>query len=215
VEDLKTAEQKPEELISFLNSLKRNRTLRLLNILIILLVIFLFFYFLKSSKNKISPINISPSPVACTMEAKQCPDGSYVSRTGPKCEFSPCPSSQAPQGKPTSESPTKPQESGKEQGTLAGKISIGPLCPVEPCPTNSVANPYLGKELILKSQTGTSTSIKVNEDGSFSGKAEPGTYSLSLNECNYLGCNQVLPKTIKIEPNLTTQEYINIDMGIR
>ncbi|MDO8617550.1 MAG: hypothetical protein Q7N87_01500 [Candidatus Uhrbacteria bacterium] len=25
------------------------------------------------------------------MEAKQCPDGSYVSRTGPKCEFSACP----------------------------------------------------------------------------------------------------------------------------
>ncbi|MBI5071992.1 hypothetical protein HZB93_03850 [Candidatus Falkowbacteria bacterium] len=30
-------------------------------------------------------------PVACTMEAKICPDGSSVGRTGPKCEFSPCP----------------------------------------------------------------------------------------------------------------------------
>lgn len=30
-------------------------------------------------------------PVACTMEAKLCPDGSYVGRTGPKCEFAPCP----------------------------------------------------------------------------------------------------------------------------
>ena len=29
--------------------------------------------------------------VACTMEAKLCPDGSYVSRTGPNCEFTPCP----------------------------------------------------------------------------------------------------------------------------
>ena len=29
--------------------------------------------------------------VACTMEAKICPDGSYVGRTGPKCEFAPCP----------------------------------------------------------------------------------------------------------------------------
>jgi hypothetical protein len=27
----------------------------------------------------------------CTMEVKLCPDGSYVSRTGPNCEFSPCP----------------------------------------------------------------------------------------------------------------------------
>ncbi|MFA6463830.1 MAG: hypothetical protein WCV55_02395 [Candidatus Paceibacterota bacterium] len=29
--------------------------------------------------------------VICTMEAKQCPDGSYVGRTGPNCEFALCP----------------------------------------------------------------------------------------------------------------------------
>jgi hypothetical protein len=29
--------------------------------------------------------------VACTMEARQCPDGSYVGRTGPNCEFAACP----------------------------------------------------------------------------------------------------------------------------
>lgn len=29
--------------------------------------------------------------VACTMDAKQCPDGSYVSRIPPNCEFKPCP----------------------------------------------------------------------------------------------------------------------------
>ncbi|HUO75623.1 MAG TPA: TspO/MBR family protein [Candidatus Paceibacterota bacterium] len=28
---------------------------------------------------------------ACSMIAKLCPDGSYVSRTGPNCEFAPCP----------------------------------------------------------------------------------------------------------------------------
>lgn len=30
-------------------------------------------------------------PVFCTMEAKICPDGSAVGRTGPNCEFAPCP----------------------------------------------------------------------------------------------------------------------------
>ncbi len=30
-------------------------------------------------------------PVACTMEAKLCPDGSSVGRTGPNCEFAACP----------------------------------------------------------------------------------------------------------------------------
>jgi hypothetical protein len=29
--------------------------------------------------------------VVCTMEAKVCPDGSAVGRTGPNCEFAPCP----------------------------------------------------------------------------------------------------------------------------
>ena len=32
-----------------------------------------------------------PPATACTQEAKQCPDGSYVGRTGPNCEFAPCP----------------------------------------------------------------------------------------------------------------------------
>jgi hypothetical protein len=38
-----------------------------------------------------TPINSGPGDkdglVACTMDALQCPDGSYVGRSGPKCEF--------------------------------------------------------------------------------------------------------------------------------
>ncbi len=37
------------------------------------------------------PLNDNPNAIACTMEAKMCPDGTFVGRTGPKCEFSPCP----------------------------------------------------------------------------------------------------------------------------
>lgn len=33
----------------------------------------------------------NPSGKACTQEAKICPDGSSVGRTGPNCEFAPCP----------------------------------------------------------------------------------------------------------------------------
>ena len=36
--------------------------------------------------------NDQPAPTACTMEAKQCPDGSFVGREGPDCEFAACPS---------------------------------------------------------------------------------------------------------------------------
>lgn len=48
-------------------------------------------YFLNANKQ--------PQEVACTMEAKLCPDGSSVGRTGPKCEFAPCPNPPTP--KPT------------------------------------------------------------------------------------------------------------------
>lgn len=41
--------------------------------------------------------NTSPRPgIACTMEARACSDGSYVSRTGPNCEFAACPENKVP-----------------------------------------------------------------------------------------------------------------------
>lgn len=43
------------------------------------------YYILKKTRNQI------PEGIPCTLEAKICPDGSSVERTGPKCEFSPCP----------------------------------------------------------------------------------------------------------------------------
>lgn len=41
--------------------------------------------------NKRSSVTPDPEPIACTMDAKVCPDGSAVGRTGPNCEFAPCP----------------------------------------------------------------------------------------------------------------------------
>lgn len=35
--------------------------------------------------------DMCPPKVVCTQEAKLCPDGSYVSRQGPNCEFAACP----------------------------------------------------------------------------------------------------------------------------
>jgi hypothetical protein len=39
-----------------------------------------------------APETLSPYIIAqfCPQDAKQCPDGSYVSRTGPSCTFAPC-----------------------------------------------------------------------------------------------------------------------------
>jgi len=40
------------------------------------------------AKPKPMPVNTNQP---CTMEAKLCPDSSAVGRTGPNCEFAPCP----------------------------------------------------------------------------------------------------------------------------
>jgi hypothetical protein len=56
----------------------------------ILYFIVIFILFLGGGLYCFWPKNF-PKPVGCTMEAKICPDGSAVGRTGPNCEFAECP----------------------------------------------------------------------------------------------------------------------------
>jgi len=51
------------------------------------------YYFIQ--KNYIVGPGFPPGPNGCTGEAKLCPDGSSVGRTGPNCEFAPCPSGES------------------------------------------------------------------------------------------------------------------------
>jgi putative hemolysin len=46
---------------------------------------------LKNCSNAFVNVQKPEGQVYCTMEAKLCSDGSYVARTGPKCEFALCP----------------------------------------------------------------------------------------------------------------------------
>lgn len=54
-----------------------------------------FFQLGRKQYSPSSPTSPTPTsttqPAACTQEAKLCPDGSAVGRTGPNCEFAPCP----------------------------------------------------------------------------------------------------------------------------
>ncbi|HPT66359.1 MAG TPA: hypothetical protein PK257_03595 [Candidatus Woesebacteria bacterium] len=60
--------------------------------LIILILITIIFKFSNKKPNTNSNIKENNNgQVVCTMEAKLCPDGSSVGRSGPKCEFTPCP----------------------------------------------------------------------------------------------------------------------------
>ena len=49
-------------------------------------------------QRSVSPIVVAPpvvvtstQPAFCTMDAKMCPDGSYVGRVPPACQFAACP----------------------------------------------------------------------------------------------------------------------------
>lgn len=73
----------------------RNSTI--VSILIVLFIVLGGWYWWSLNGGPAMPGITPPVPdgVACTMEAKQCPDGSYVGRTGPNCAFAPCPTPSA------------------------------------------------------------------------------------------------------------------------
>ena len=60
-------------------------------IIIVLIIILVIIYILKSAFSVTPPTSVIEKPddrvVACTMDAFQCPDGSYVGRSAPNCEF--------------------------------------------------------------------------------------------------------------------------------
>ena len=60
-------------------------------VLIIVVGVLGFLYRYEIENPKHSGTNAVPSGVACTDEAKICPDGSAVGRTGPSCAFATCP----------------------------------------------------------------------------------------------------------------------------
>ncbi|GEM_PF-2990518 len=62
----------------------------ILGFLILLIGISAGTYFLGKNSNKQTPTP-APDQKACSQEAKICPDGSAVGRTGPNCEFAACP----------------------------------------------------------------------------------------------------------------------------
>lgn len=39
----------------------------------------------------------APEPVMCTADAKECPDGSFVGRIPPQCQFAACPGEEVQQ----------------------------------------------------------------------------------------------------------------------
>jgi uncharacterized protein len=72
-------------------------------------------------------------PVACTADAKLCPDGSAVGRIGPDCEFAPCPDEKhycSPESRKAEVCPTLYQP-------VCGWFSADIKCFAYPCAANA------------------------------------------------------------------------------
>ncbi len=75
-------------------------------------------------------------PHACPMIAMQCPDGTYVSPTGPNCEMAPCPGGGQPGQPKPAPIPVPPAGDGISGSTGSGTAEPGVITgtPVQPVP---------------------------------------------------------------------------------
>ncbi len=146
--------------------------------------------------------------VFCTADAMQCPDGSYVGRSGPNCEFV-CPAA-------TTTPPTGggggilPYNSG-----IRGTVMAGPTCPV-------VQNPPQGEcddkpiattiTVMRSSSTAVLLQTRSTESGAFEFALPPGDYVVS-------GGEAVLPRCSETQVTVRADTYsritLNCDTGIR
>ena len=155
-----------------------------------------------TTTNKDTGINTNP-PIACTMEAKLCSDGSYVGRTGPYCEFSPCPSNIPPTS----------STSG-----IVGNVLLGPTCPVERNPPDPQCadRPYQ-TILTVTNSDGTKIITQFSSD-SF------GNFKINLSAGEYLikssNAQSMLPRcssngVIVVQAGFYTNATVSCDTGIR
>lgn len=106
-------------------------------------------------------------------------------------------------------------------GFLEGKISIGPICPVERVPPDPACLPtaetYKAYPVSVWTSNGKRKVAQINPslDGTFTTELATGNYLVILeNGQNRIGSSN-LPLEISIVPTDTTILNINIDTGIR
>jgi hypothetical protein len=94
-------------------------------------------------------------------------------------------------------------------GVITGKVTIV-LCP-EPAVVNATScqvtpDMYSTRQLVLTASGGGVVDIPLNSDGTFTTQVPPGSYQVSISNCNFLGCNLPTPSSISLVTSTTTVE---------
>ncbi|MDA4131553.1 MAG: hypothetical protein OK454_00305 [Thaumarchaeota archaeon] len=110
-------------------------------------------------------------------------------------------------------------------GTLEASFSIGPTQPV--CSADSMMGPapstYSSIEAVVTpSPSGQATNFPIvwnsnscEVSASVQASLAPGSYSLSLSSCTFMGCASALPRSFVIVAGQSTSVDVSIDTGIR
>lgn len=141
------------------------------------------------------------APKACTTEAKICPDGTAVSRTGPECEFAQCPLASSSGGK----------QSG---GYVQGQVLLSPVCPVERIPPLPECAPKGYSSFVnITGVHNFFVQLHTDTSGVFRTLLPEGTYTVSIHQTTlYPRCST---ETIVVGSAGTTTVTIECDSGIR
>ena len=153
---------------------------------------------------------------ACTLEAKLCPDGSSVGRTGPNCEFAACP------GATSTASSTATSTGGGTGGIapydsgISGVVMLGPTCPVERIPPdpNCADKPYQTLVAIFRANDATHAVMITTSDasGTFAVSLPPGDYTVGAGESNLPRCDH---PQVTVLPHTYATTTVSCDTGIR
>lgn len=145
-------------------------------LLLVLVAISLYSSFSKKKNTEVGNNGVPASgEVVCAQDAKLCPDGSYVGRSGPSCEFAKCPDVKAPSPKNTTTNPPKVTSESKVFKTVLGNpfnidgMTVTPLQVLEDsrCPIGTTCA-WAGKvRLSLKIEAGVLNS-KVSQTSEIS-----------------------------------------------
>jgi hypothetical protein len=110
-----------------------------------------------------------------------------------------------------------PSGPGAGTGTLTGNVSIGPLCPVEPCivPHDKLVAAYAARPITISTPGGTIvTSVTASPETGYTVALKPGTYVVDIPHQG-IGGTFELPKTVILRSGETVRLDISIDTGIR
>jgi hypothetical protein len=101
-------------------------------------------------------------------------------------------------------------------GVLSGRVTRGPLSPVEVPGMPQVVNPVAGARIVIERPgTTLARSIKTDSRGAYRMVLPPGVYRVTMPSLYGSMFTKDLPATIKITSGERTRFNIHLDTGIR